>query len=99
MKLRTAMILAHACIALSVVFVAYSLKNYLAIKNVVVPSVAALTALGASAVEPGSLRGAWLSTVESYESFAFYQLVGWAVAWVLSVAAVVVLHRAKPRAG
>ena len=98
MKLRTATILAHAGVVLSVVFVVYSLKNYLAVSNVVVPSVAALTAPGTNAIESASLQRAWLSTVESYESFALYQLVGWTVAWVLSVAAVVVLHRAKARA-
>ena len=99
MKLRTAMILAHACVVLSVVFMAYSLKNYLAVSNIVLPSVTASAAPGASAIDPRSLQGVMLFAIESYESFALYQLVGWTVAWVLSVAAVVVLHRAKSRAG
>ena len=97
-RLRTALVLAHTLVVLSVVFVAYSLKHYLAIMNGVLPNVAALSPPGARIIANGSAEGMLLSAVFSAADFALYQLAGWFIAWVLAVAAVVALHRAKSRA-
>ena len=99
MKLRTAKILSHICVVLSLIFLVHSLKNYLLVSDIVLPNLATLSELGTAIVDPQSIQQVWLSTVEAYEAFARYQVIGWFVAWVLSLVTVVALHRSTPSAG
>ena len=97
MKLRAALMISHALHMLAVVFVAYSAKHYLMATKVVLPIVVALAEPGVGVIDDRSAAGIVLSAVQSYADFALYQLAGWAGAWVLSVAAVIAVHRAKSR--
>ena len=98
MKLRTAKVLAHICVVLSLTFTVYSLKNYLLVSDILLPNLATLSKLDAAIIDSQSVQQVWLSTVEAYETFARYQVIGWTVVWMLSLVAVVVLHRSTPSA-
>jgi len=99
MKLRTAKILSHICVVLFLMFLVHSLKNYLLVRDILLPNLATLSKLGAAIVDPQGAQQVWLSTVEAYEAFALFQVIGWSVAWVLSLVTVIALHRFRPRSG
>ena len=109
MKTGLALTLSHALFVVSLAFVGYSLRVYLVLADIVLPSieffrpassVAASSVSSSPAVseELARLHGMWSSQAAAHLEFARNQLIAWGVVLLASFVSIVVLHRARHNA-